>query len=123
MAPLPPSLHPSALSLTMFLRSFGQVLGIALVLLHPASLPYSTHPQYRRNSTPKRAVQIPQAFVDQFPPGLDLAFAAIPFVSSLDQPLKGLVQTAFSNAFRSILFVLMYVLLSCFEMWMGTDEF
>ena len=41
---------------------------------------------------------LPQAFVSQFPDGLEIAYAAIPVIKDLSEPLRTEVRVAFANS-------------------------
>ncbi|CAK5262641.1 unnamed protein product [Mycena citricolor] len=87
LAPLNPDRAGSALALFSFTRSFFQTWGIAIagsILQNELS----------RN--------LPPAFVAQFPPHYEIAYAAIPAIDLLDQPLKSEVQAAFASSMSVI---------------------
>ena len=49
---------------------------------------------------------LPPAFVSELPSGVGLAFSAIPLISSLQEPLRSQVRTAFGDGFAVIYQVL-----------------
>ncbi|KAJ7490851.1 major facilitator superfamily domain-containing protein [Mycena latifolia] len=83
LAPLPKTRAASALALFSFTRAFFQTWGIAIS---------STILQ---NMLEKK---LPAAFVAQFPPGFEIAYAAIPVIRELDEPLRMEVQRAFAES-------------------------
>lgn len=46
--------------------------------------------------------KLPADFVAQFPPGFEIAYAAIPAIKQLPQPLKQQVQAAFADSMAVI---------------------
>ncbi|ORY88553.1 iron permease [Leucosporidium creatinivorum] len=90
LAPLPPALAGKALAFLVFLRSFGNILGITVgsVVLN--------------NELAKRA---PKDWVASLPGGLPSAFSAIPTIKHLPQPLQDEVRQAFARSIRIIWFV------------------
>jgi hypothetical protein len=46
--------------------------------------------------------QIPAAFLQNFPQGSEIAYSAIPIISSLPEPLKSEIRTAFSQSLKVI---------------------
>ncbi|KAH9850502.1 MFS general substrate transporter [Lenzites betulinus] len=91
-APLPISENAHALAFLMFVRSFAAVWGITIggtVL---------------QNELKHR---IPAAFLTQFPQGAAIAYALIPQVPTLPQPLKAQVQEAFAGSLRVLWEVLL----------------
>ncbi|KAJ7487875.1 major facilitator superfamily domain-containing protein [Mycena latifolia] len=87
LAPLPNTRAASALALFAFTRSFSQTWGITIS---------STILQ---NTLEKK---FPAAFVAQFPPGFEIAYAAIPIIRQLDAPLQKQVQAAFADSMSAI---------------------
>ncbi|KAJ6586404.1 major facilitator superfamily domain-containing protein [Mycena vulgaris] len=87
LAPLPNTRAASALALFTFTRSFSQTWGITIS---------STILQ---NTLEKK---LPAAFVAQFPPGFEIAYAAIPVIRGLDAPLRKQVQAAFADSMAVI---------------------
>ncbi|KAJ7701234.1 iron permease [Mycena rosella] len=87
LAPLPNTRAASALALFTFTRSFSQTWGITIS---------STILQ---NTLEKK---LPAAFVAQFPPGFEIAYAAIPVIRQLDAPLRKQVQAAFADSMATI---------------------
>ncbi|KAJ7179573.1 major facilitator superfamily domain-containing protein [Mycena filopes] len=83
LAPLPPNRAASALALFSFTRAFFQTWGITIS---------STILQ---NMLKKK---LPADFVAQFPPGFEIAYAAIPAIKQLEEPLRKQVQAAFSES-------------------------
>ncbi|KAH8920986.1 iron permease [Atractiella rhizophila] len=85
VAPLEPRLHARAMASHAFSRAFGQVWGItvgATIL---------------QNELKGR---LPDAFVARFPQGAEIAYASIPVIRTLDEPLKGEVEKAFVDSLR-----------------------
>ncbi|KAF7330813.1 MFS domain-containing protein [Mycena venus] len=87
LAPLPTSRSASALALFAFTRSFFQTWGITIS---------STILQ---NMLEKK---LPADFVSQFPAGFEIAYAAIPAIKHLEEPLKKQVQAAFASSMSVI---------------------
>ncbi|RPD55107.1 iron permease [Lentinus tigrinus ALCF2SS1-6] len=83
LAPLPVARNAAAVAFFAFCRSFAQTWGIAMagVIL-----------QNRLSST------LPAAFVSLFPGDVDLAFAAVPVIRTLDESLRAEVQLAFADS-------------------------
>ena len=108
LASIPVTQTAPALALYIFSRNFGYVSPFA-DFLSTASL-----------NRPNRAAQIwgvtvggailqnelkkklPAQFLAQFPHDVELAFAAIPSISTLNQPLKHEVQETFGEALKSV---------------------
>ncbi|KAL0952492.1 hypothetical protein HGRIS_006755 [Hohenbuehelia grisea] len=95
LAPLPVSANGPALALFTFLRNFAQVWGITIggTILQNGLLQ-----------------RLPPDFVNSLPAGLGhgtgLAFAAIPAIKLLDEPLRSEVRQAFSDSLRVVWLVL-----------------
>ncbi|TCD65221.1 hypothetical protein EIP91_002968 [Steccherinum ochraceum] len=87
MAPLPISSAAYALSFFTFLRTFANTFGITIS---------STILQ---NQLKKK---LPDAFAAQFPAGLEIAYAAIPQIPSLPEPLQSEVKQAFAESLRVV---------------------
>ncbi|KAF7335243.1 MFS domain-containing protein [Mycena sanguinolenta] len=87
LAPLPDNRAASGLALFTFTRAFFQTWGITIS---------STILQ---NMLEKK---LPAAFVAQFPPGFEIAYAAIPAIKQLEEPLKKQVQAAFADSMAVI---------------------
>ncbi|KAJ7187353.1 major facilitator superfamily domain-containing protein [Mycena filopes] len=87
LAPLPPTRSASALTLFTFTRTFAQTWGITIsgTILQN---------ELKRN--------LPPAFVAQFPPSLEIAYAAIPIIRTLPEPLRAQVQGAFAVSMAAI---------------------
>jgi len=83
LAPLPVSSSAYALAFYQFLRTFANTWGITIS---------STILQ---NELKKK---LPQAFVDQFPDGVEIAYAAIPQIRDLPEPLQSQVKAAFADS-------------------------
>ncbi|KAI0353760.1 iron permease [Trametes cingulata] len=105
LAPLPFSNSAHALAFFTFMRSFAQSWGIVVGgtilqnrLLH----------------------DLPPSFTSRFPQGVQIAYAVIPTINSLPEPLRGQVRGAFARAIQLIWRVMIGVsgvgLLSCFLM-------
>ncbi|KAJ6515486.1 iron permease [Mycena sanguinolenta] len=87
LAPLPINRAASGLALFTFTRSFFQTWGITIS---------STILQ---NMLKKK---LPADFVAQFPAGFEIAYAAIPAIKQLEEPLKKQVQAAFADSMAVI---------------------
>ncbi|KAF7355665.1 MFS domain-containing protein [Mycena sanguinolenta] len=87
LAPLPINRAASGLALFTFTRSFFQTWGITIS---------STILQ---NMLEKK---LPADFVSQFPAGFEIAYAAIPAIKQLEEPLKKQVQAAFADSMAVI---------------------
>ncbi|KAH9951826.1 MFS general substrate transporter [Amylocystis lapponica] len=87
LAPLPVERNAAALAFFAFLRSFGQTWGITIS---------STILQ---NQLKKR---LPAAFAAQFPEGSEIAYAAIPQIGALPEPLRTEVRAAFAASMAVI---------------------
>ncbi|KAI0781950.1 iron permease [Abortiporus biennis] len=87
LAPLHPSRSASALAFLAFLRSFAQTWGITIS---------STILQNELNK------KLPAQFVQQFPGGVEIAFAAIPVIRDLPEPLRTEVREAFAISMSTI---------------------
>ncbi|CAL1715143.1 unnamed protein product [Somion occarium] len=87
LAPLPVERTASALAFYAFVRSFAQTWGITIA---------STILQ---NELKKN---LPDAFVSQFPQGSEIAYAAIPIIRDLEEPLRTEVRTAFALSMSTI---------------------
>ncbi|KAG9089342.1 hypothetical protein FS749_001406 [Ceratobasidium sp. UAMH 11750] len=83
LAPLPVSRNASALALFAFVRTFASTYGVAI-----GSSVLQTELSHR----------LPAQFSAQFPGGSDIAFAAIPFIGGLEEPLRSQVRAAFADA-------------------------
>ncbi|KZT60146.1 iron permease [Calocera cornea HHB12733] len=87
LAPLPVSRNASAMSLFTFSRTFAQTFGITI---GSAVL---------QNELKTR---LPASFLAQFPGGVDVSVAAIPFIPALPEPLRFQVQEAFADSMSSV---------------------
>ncbi|KAJ7768343.1 major facilitator superfamily domain-containing protein [Mycena metata] len=87
LAPLPNNRAASALALFSLTRSFFQAWGITIS---------STILQ---NMLEKK---LPADFVAQFPAGFEIAYAAIPAIKQLEEPLRKQVQVAFAESMSVI---------------------
>ncbi|KAJ7265870.1 Mfs1.1 [Mycena haematopus] len=87
LAPLPINRAASGLALFTFTRAFFQTWGITIS---------STILQ---NMLEKK---LPAEFVAQFPPGFEIAYAAIPAIKQLEEPLRKQVQAAFAESMAVI---------------------
>jgi len=83
LAPLPVSRTASALAFYAFVRAFAQTWGITI----SATI--------LQNELKKK---LPSAFVSQFPDGSEIAYAAIPLINGLEEPLRSQVRTAFAES-------------------------
>ena len=91
LAPLPVARTASALAFFAFVRAFAQTWGITVA---------STVLQNELKRT------LPAAFLARFPGGLEIAFAAIPLIGGLDEPLRSEVRAAFADSMRVIWLVM-----------------
>ncbi|EKM52295.1 uncharacterized protein PHACADRAFT_176318 [Phanerochaete carnosa HHB-10118-sp] len=87
LAPLPVSENAHALALFAFFRSFAGVWGVTI-----GTAVLQTQLTHR----------LPAAFLAQFPGGVSLAYAAIPAIRTLDEPLKQEVRVAFAQSLRVV---------------------
>ncbi|CAK5275831.1 unnamed protein product [Mycena citricolor] len=87
LAPLKPERAGSALALFCFTRAFFQAWGIAIA---GTILQNELHHH------------LPVAFVAQFPPHFEIAYAAIPSINALEEPLRSEVQAAFASSLAMI---------------------
>ncbi|KAJ7124420.1 iron permease [Mycena epipterygia] len=87
LAPLPKTRAASALALFSFIRAFFQTWGITIS---------STILQNMLRN------KLPPAFIAQFPPGFEIAYAAIPAIRELEDPLQKDVQRAFAESMAVI---------------------
>ncbi|KAL7284393.1 hypothetical protein ACG7TL_001683 [Trametes sanguinea] len=87
LAPLPVSRTAAALAFYAFTRSFAQTWGITIC---------STILQNQLKS------RLPSDFTSQFPQGLEIAYAAIPSIAGLPEPLRSQVRQAFSQSMATI---------------------
>ncbi|KAH9887680.1 iron permease [Cubamyces lactineus] len=87
MAPLPISRTAAALALHTFSRTFAQTWGITIA------------GTILQNQLKRR---LPEAFTAQFPSGVEIAYAAIPVINQLDEPLKTEVREAFAASMSVI---------------------
>ncbi|KAI0352489.1 iron permease [Trametes cingulata] len=87
LAPLPVSRNAAALGFFMFCRTFAQTWGITIS---------GTILQNQLKS------QLPPAFTAQFPSGVEIAYAAIPLIPTLDEPLRTEVREAFAGSMTII---------------------
>ena len=91
LAPLPASRTASALALYTFTRSFAQTWGISVA---------STVLQNQLTRT------LPKSFTAQFPQGREIAFAAIPMIGGLPEPLRDQVRAASAHSLSVVWFVM-----------------
>ncbi|KAI0789793.1 iron permease [Abortiporus biennis] len=87
LAPLPVALNASALAFFTFIRVFAQTWGIAI------------SGTILQNQLKQK---IPQSFLSTFPDVADLAFAAIPEIHTLPEPLRTEVQKAFAESLSTV---------------------
>ncbi|KAJ3005277.1 hypothetical protein NUW54_g4410 [Trametes sanguinea] len=88
LAPLPFSNSAHALSFFMFARSFAQCWGIVIAGAIVQNVLQN---------------QLPKAFLDTLPEGAQIAYAAIPTISSIrDETVRAEVRTAFAHATRLV---------------------
>ncbi|KAI9001454.1 iron permease [Trametes punicea] len=83
LAPLPVTRAAAAIAFYNFCRTFAQTWGVAI----SASI--------LQNELKKR---LPQEFAAQFPEGVEIAYAAIPIIHTLDEPLRNEVRVAFASS-------------------------
>ena len=86
LAPLKPSQQPQGSAFYALVRAAGQVVGISIG---------STILQNRLAET------LPSAFAAKFGGG-EIAFAAIPVIKNLSEPLRSQVRSAFADSIRTI---------------------
>lgn len=91
LAPLPPSLAGQALAFLVFVRNFGNVLGITV---GSTAL------------TNTLAKKLPQAYIATLEGGVAGAYSAIRTIGELAQPLQGEVRIAWAESIRVIWLVL-----------------
>ena len=87
MAPLPVKRNATALAFFAFTRAFAQTWGITIA---------ST---ILENELQKK---LPASFVSQFPGGTSIAYAAIPLIKNLPEPLRTQVRVAFADSMSVI---------------------
>ncbi|KAF7797451.1 hypothetical protein EIP86_008648 [Pleurotus ostreatoroseus] len=87
LADLPVERTASATATFIFSRSFAQTWGVTIA---------STVLQ---NQLKKK---LPEAFVSQFPSGVEIAYAAIPYISQLQEPLRSEVRVAFADSLSTV---------------------
>ncbi|CUA72529.1 hypothetical protein RSOLAG22IIIB_04926 [Rhizoctonia solani] len=83
LAPLPVTLNASALALLAFIRTFAGTYGVAI-----GSSVLQT----------ELGKRLPSEFSALFPGGTEIAFSAIPFIASLEEPLRTQVGEAFADS-------------------------
>ncbi|KAF4564077.1 hypothetical protein EYR36_003328 [Pleurotus pulmonarius] len=94
LAPLHVSSNAAALATFTFLRNFAQVWGVTIggtILQNQLT------------------ARLPPAFASAFPQGTAIAYAVIPAISALDEPLKSEVRGAFAESLRVLWQVLIGV--------------
>ncbi|KZP17646.1 iron permease, partial [Athelia psychrophila] len=87
LAPLPVSANAHAVAFLIFMRTFGQVWGVAVGAT------------VLQNQLVKR---LPEEFMAASPQGVEIAYASVAVLDSLPQPLQGEVRVAFANSLRVI---------------------
>ncbi|TCD64696.1 hypothetical protein EIP91_003770 [Steccherinum ochraceum] len=87
LASLPVESTGSALAFFAFVRAFAQTWGITI----SATI--------LQNGLKKK---LPDAFVSQFPQGVEIAYAAIPVIKDLPEPLRTQVRVAFADSMSLI---------------------
>ncbi|KAF7328582.1 MFS domain-containing protein [Mycena venus] len=87
LAPLPPNRSGSALTLFTFTRTFAQTWGITI----SGSILQN-----------KLKENLSAAFVARFPPDIEIAYATIPVIRGLEEPLRSQAQAAFSDSMTAI---------------------
>ncbi|KAK4698742.1 hypothetical protein P7C70_g7526, partial [Phenoliferia sp. Uapishka_3] len=91
LAPLPPRLAGHALAFLVFVRSFGNILGITIGQTVLAN---------------ELGQRLPAAWVNSLPGGVSAAYSAIPSIKNLAEPLRSEVRVAFGQSIRVIWIVL-----------------
>ncbi|GAA5952814.1 hypothetical protein JCM8115_002357 [Rhodotorula mucilaginosa] len=104
LAPLPPSIAGQALAFQMLVRTFGNVLGISVGLTAMTNM---------------LGQKLPREYLDMVPNGVTGAYASIPMIPDLEEPLKLEVRRAFAQSLRVVWLVMIPIagiglLLSCF---------
>ncbi|TFY60745.1 hypothetical protein EVG20_g7307 [Dentipellis fragilis] len=87
LAPLPVERTAASLAFFAFVRAFAQTWGITI----SATI--------LQNELKKK---LPGDFVSQFPSGFEIAYAAIPVISGLEEPLRSQVRAAFADSMATI---------------------
>ncbi|KAI0763293.1 MFS multidrug transporter [Trametes elegans] len=87
LAPLPVTRVAPALAFYNFIRTFAQTWGVTI----SATILQN---ELKRN--------LPRAFLQQFPDGVEIAYAVIPLVRGLDEPVRSEVQAAFAQSMATI---------------------
>ncbi|TFY60743.1 hypothetical protein EVG20_g7309 [Dentipellis fragilis] len=87
LAPLPLERTAAAVAFYAFVRAFAQTWGITI----SATI--------LQNELKKK---LPPAFASQFPAGFEIAYAAIPVISGLPEPLRTEVRTAFAASLVTV---------------------
>ncbi|KAH9847848.1 MFS multidrug transporter [Lenzites betulinus] len=87
LAPLPVTRAAPALAFYNFIRTFAQTWGVTI----SATILQN---ELKRN--------LPPAFAQQFPAGVEIAYAAIPGIPALPEPLRGEVRAAFAASMATI---------------------
>ncbi|KAN0135476.1 MFS general substrate transporter [Lactarius tabidus] len=87
LASIPVTQSAPAMALYVFSRNFGYIWGVTV---GGAIL---------QNELKKK---LPTSFLDQFPQGVELAFAAIPSIPTLEQPMKDEVRETFGEALKVV---------------------
>ncbi|TCD60225.1 hypothetical protein EIP91_010533 [Steccherinum ochraceum] len=87
LASLPVESTGSALAFYAFVRAFAQTWGITICAT------------ILQNGLKKK---MPEAFVSQFPQGVEIAYAAIPIIKNLPEPLRTQVRVAFADSMALI---------------------
>ncbi|KAA1472296.1 MFS multidrug transporter [Dentipellis sp. KUC8613] len=87
LAPLPVERTAASLAFFAFVRAFAQTWGITI----SATI--------LQNELKKK---LPSDFVSQFPSGFEIAYAAIPVISGLEEPLRSQVRSAFADSMATI---------------------
>ncbi|KAA1472295.1 MFS general substrate transporter [Dentipellis sp. KUC8613] len=87
LAPLPVERTAASLAFYTFVRSFAQTWGITI----SATI--------LQNELKKK---LPGDFAAQFPAGFEIAYAAIPVISGLEEPLRSQVRAAFADSLATV---------------------
>jgi hypothetical protein len=66
--------------------------------------------------------KLPASFLAQFPEGVELAFAAIPSIPTLEQPLKDEVQNTFGEALKVVWQVVLGIAVAGFVSSLGMRQ-
>ncbi|KIJ29240.1 hypothetical protein M422DRAFT_188781 [Sphaerobolus stellatus SS14] len=105
LAPQPVTRSASALGFYSFIRSFAQAswyfqkLLVFFLIWIEQAWGITLSSTVLQNQLKKN---LPEAFLTRFPEGLQIAFAAIPQIKGLPEPLRTQVRVAFSNSMSTV---------------------